>query len=143
VPHRSISLQIWLLHSFAQEKSGPDRPRLGRVRDGERVLAQDDSAGYQELIADGFQARAKSERKAGPATRGECSGPRLAQQKGEPGAPGGSPASFSQTRFSKLAVFDARLNIRVRRIDEYAQRCGVGGRSRSQLHMAHELAGAL
>jgi len=46
-------------------------------------------------------------------------------------------------RFSELAVFDARLYIRVRRIDEPAYRCGVRGRSRSQLHMAHELAGAL
>jgi hypothetical protein len=46
-------------------------------------------------------------------------------------------------RFSELAVFDARLYIRVRRIDEPAQLCGVCGRSRSQLHMAHELAGAL
>src|SRR3984885_788521 len=41
------------------------------------------------------------------------------------------------------AVFDARFYIRVRRIDESAERCGVCGRSRSQLHMAHELAGAL
>ena len=47
------------------------------------------------------------------------------------------------SRFSELAVFDARLYIRVRRIDEPAQLCGVCGRSRSQLHMAHELARAL
>src|ERR1700693_2403316 len=46
-------------------------------------------------------------------------------------------------RFSELAVFDARLYIRVRRIDEPTQLCGVCGCSRSQLHMAHELAGAL
>src|ERR1700694_2308623 len=46
-------------------------------------------------------------------------------------------------RFSELAVFDARLYVRVRRIDEPAQRCGVCGRSWSHLHMAHELAGAL
>ena len=45
--------------------------------------------------------------------------------------------------FSELAVFDARLYIRVRRIDEPAERCGVGGRSPSQFHMAHEFAGAL
>jgi hypothetical protein len=44
---------------------------------------------------------------------------------------------------SELSVLDARLYIRVRRIDEPAQLCGVCGRSRSQLHMAHELAGAL
>src|SRR5580704_7313207 len=41
-----------------------------------------------------------------------------------------------------LAVFDARLYIRVRRIDEPAERRGVCGRSRSQPHMTHELAGA-
>src|SRR6266849_5561903 len=46
-------------------------------------------------------------------------------------------------RFSELAVFDARLYIRVRRIDEPAQLCGVCGRSGSQLDMAHELAGTL
>src|SRR5580700_7554294 len=46
-------------------------------------------------------------------------------------------------RKTELAVFNARLYIRVRRLDEPAERCGVGGRSRSQLHMAHELAGAL
>src|SRR5216683_6438770 len=46
-------------------------------------------------------------------------------------------------RFFELAVFYARLYIRVRRLDEPAERCGVCGRSRSQLHMAHELAGAL
>src|SRR3954451_15748917 len=48
----------------------------------------------------------------------------------------------SHRRFSELAVFDARLYIRVRRIDEPAQLCCVCCRSRSQLHMAHELAGA-
>jgi len=46
-------------------------------------------------------------------------------------------------RFSELAVFDARLYIRVGRIDEPTQLCGVCGRFRAQLHMAHELAGAL
>ncbi len=46
-------------------------------------------------------------------------------------------------RFSGLAVFDARFYIRVRRINEPSQLCGVGGCSRSQLHMAHDLAGAL
>ena len=46
-------------------------------------------------------------------------------------------------RFSELTVFYARLYIGVRRIDEPAQLCGVCGRSRSQLYMAHELAGAL
>src|ERR1700724_291435 len=46
-------------------------------------------------------------------------------------------------RKTELAVFNARLYIRVRRLDEPAERCGVCGRSRSQLHMAHELAGAL
>src|SRR5215472_11002682 len=43
----------------------------------------------------------------------------------------------------KLAVFDPRLNVRVRRIDEPAYRCGVCGRPRPQLDVAHELAGAL
>src|SRR4029077_4858270 len=47
------------------------------------------------------------------------------------------------THAGELAVFDARLYIRVRRIDEPAQLCGVCDGSRSQLHMAHELAGAL
>ena len=42
-----------------------------------------------------------------------------------------------------LAVFDARLYIRVRRIDERAKCCDVGDHSRSELHMAHELAVAL
>src|SRR4051812_15117942 len=46
-------------------------------------------------------------------------------------------------RFSGLAVFHARLDIRVRRIDEPAERCGICGRFGSQLHMAHKLAGAL
>jgi len=46
-------------------------------------------------------------------------------------------------RFSGLAVFYARFYVRVRRLDEPAEQCGVCGRSRSQLHMAHELAGAL
>jgi len=46
-------------------------------------------------------------------------------------------------RLSALAVFDPRLYIRVRRIDEPAERCDVCGRSRSELHMTHELACAL
>jgi len=46
-------------------------------------------------------------------------------------------------RFCELAVFDARLYIGVRRVDEPGQFCGVCGCSRSQLHMAHELADAL
>ena len=45
--------------------------------------------------------------------------------------------------FTELAVFNARLYIRVRRLDEPGERCGVCGRSRSQFHVAHELAGAL
>ena len=52
-------------------------------------------------------------------------------------------AHIRDARFSELAMFDARLYIRVRRIDEPAQLCGLCGCSRSQLHMAHELAGAL
>src|ERR1700721_1507293 len=43
----------------------------------------------------------------------------------------------------ELAVLDARLYIRVRRIDQPAESCGACSRSGSQLHMAHELAGAL
>src|SRR5271170_3707181 len=46
-------------------------------------------------------------------------------------------------RMAGASRFDARLYIPVRRIDEFAQGCGVCERSRSQLHMAHELAGAL
>src|SRR6266403_4267208 len=46
-------------------------------------------------------------------------------------------------RKTELAVFYARLYVRVRCLDEPAERCGVCGRSRSQLHMTHELAGAL
>src|SRR5277367_533155 len=42
-----------------------------------------------------------------------------------------------------LAVFNARLYVRVRHLDEPAERCGVYGRFRSQFHMAHELAVAL
>jgi hypothetical protein len=45
--------------------------------------------------------------------------------------------------FYELPVFDARIYIGVRRIDKPAQLGGVCGRSRSQLHMAHELASAL
>ena len=45
--------------------------------------------------------------------------------------------------YRPLAVLNTCLDIRVRGLDELPERCGVGGRSRSQLHMAHELAGAL
>src|SRR5229473_4446234 len=51
--------------------------------------------------------------------------------------------SPSQGASTELAVFDARLYIRVRRVDEPAKSCGVRGRSRSQFYMAHELASAL
>jgi len=54
-----------------------------------------------------------------------------------------SPAELIARQISQLAVFDPRLYIRVPFIDEPAQFCGVGGRSQSQLHMAHELSGAL
>lgn len=43
----------------------------------------------------------------------------------------------------ELAVFDTRLDIRVRRLDELAKRYSVCGRSRSQFHMTHSLARAL
>ena len=57
---------------------------------------------------------------------------------------GGFTSAVDLSRcFSELAVFHARLYVRVRRLDEPAERCGVCGRSRSQLYMAHELAGAL
>jgi len=46
-------------------------------------------------------------------------------------------------RFPELAVFDARLYIRVSRMDKPVERCGVCGRFWSQLHVAHEFAGAL
>jgi hypothetical protein len=55
----------------------------------------------------------------------------------------GSHCAMLPRRFSELAVFDARLYMRVRQIDERAWLCGVCGCSRSQLDMAHELAGAL
>lgn len=42
-----------------------------------------------------------------------------------------------------LAMFDARLYIRVCRLDEPSEREVIFRRSRSQLHMAHELAIAL
>ncbi len=45
-------------------------------------------------------------------------------------------------RSISLAVFHARLDIGVCRIDQLAQRGGVDGRSRRQLHVAHELARA-
>src|SRR5262249_13614281 len=45
--------------------------------------------------------------------------------------------------FTELAVFDALLYVRVRRIDEPSQSRGVCGRSRPQFHVAHELACAL
>jgi predicted ester cyclase len=44
--------------------------------------------------------------------------------------------------FERL-LLDARLYIRVRRIDEPAQRGGVCGRFRPEFHMPHELAAAL
>ena len=43
----------------------------------------------------------------------------------------------------RLAVFYARLYVGVGRFDQPAQRCGVCGCSRPQLHMAHVFAGAL
>ncbi len=46
-------------------------------------------------------------------------------------------------RSSGLPVFDPCLYVRVRRIDQPAERCNVCCRSRSQLHMAHEPAAAL
>src|SRR6266436_2047649 len=51
--------------------------------------------------------------------------------------------SASQGASTELAVFDARLYIRVRRVDEPAKSCGVRGCSGSQFDMAHELASAL
>ncbi len=45
--------------------------------------------------------------------------------------------------FSELAVFDASLYVRVRLIDEAPELCSVCSESWFQLHMAHELAGAL
>jgi hypothetical protein len=56
---------------------------------------------------------------------------------------GGVMRMRTRTSRVELAVFDARLYIRVRCADQPAQRRGVCGRSRSQLHVAHELAGAL
>src|SRR5690349_10579068 len=44
-------------------------------------------------------------------------------------------------KIAPLAVLDARLYIRISRIDERAQRCRVCCCSRFQLHMAHVLAG--
>ena len=43
----------------------------------------------------------------------------------------------------KLPVFYSRLDVRVRHLDEPADRCGVYWRSRSQLYMAHQLPCAL
>jgi len=43
----------------------------------------------------------------------------------------------------QLTVFDAHLDVRIRQIDEPAKCSGVCGRSRPELHVAHELAGAL
>ena len=52
-------------------------------------------------------------------------------------------AVTASRRFTELAVFDAQLYIQVRRLDEFAEGCAVCEWSRSQLHMTHELAGAL
>src|SRR3954468_11749447 len=46
-------------------------------------------------------------------------------------------------RFCELTVFDARLHIRVGRVDQRAERGVIRSHSRPQLYMAHELAGAL
>ena len=53
------------------------------------------------------------------------------------------PAVPSASRFSRLAVFQARLDVRVGQLDQPAERHGVGGSSRPQLHMAHELSAAV
>ena len=45
--------------------------------------------------------------------------------------------------FRELAVFDTRFYMRVRRLDECAERGGVCGGFRSQFHVAHELASAV
>jgi len=44
---------------------------------------------------------------------------------------------------TELAVFEARLDIRVRRFDEPVERGFMGDTPRPQFDMAHELAGAL
>lgn len=54
-----------------------------------------------------------------------------------------SPLSMTCVVPKSLAVFDAGLYVGVRVLDESAYRSGVYGRSRSQLYMAHEFAGAL
>jgi hypothetical protein len=46
-------------------------------------------------------------------------------------------------RSRQLAVFDTRLYIRVCCLDEPAERYGICGGCRSQLHVAHKLACAL
>ena len=46
-------------------------------------------------------------------------------------------------RLSELAVFAARLDIRVRRLDEPAKSGNIHGHSRFQFYVAHELAIAL
>ena len=51
--------------------------------------------------------------------------------------------SIAPLNRSNSVLIVARLYIRVRRINQPAQLCGVRGRSMPQLHMAHELAGAL
>jgi len=52
------------------------------------------------------------------------------------------PACEIAVRFSELAVFNASLYVQVRRLDEPAERCGICVCFRSQLHVAHELAGS-
>src|ERR1700743_3381372 len=57
--------------------------------------------------------------------------------------PSKAPAFFLVCTPPKLAVFDARFNMPIPRIDKSAEGCGVCHRPGSQLHMTHELAGAL
>src|SRR5689334_14897710 len=79
------------------------------------------------------------------AAEGACRGMAqwLTAQALEVGSLSISAAASAFPGFSKLAVFDARFYIRVRRMDEPVERCGVRGGFRPQLYMAHELAGAL
>ena len=50
------------------------------------------------------------------------------------------PINYANFSDRTLDLFDADLYVRVRRVDQPAERGGVYGYSRSQLHMAHELA---
>jgi len=50
---------------------------------------------------------------------------------------------FASSSSARLAVFYAGFYVRVRRVDEAGERCGVCGRSRRELHVTHSLAGAL